>query len=162
MTYFENFYIFIVWKFPNGKSVPSLWDFIWLAESVHSQIRTFDGLDPSATRPTSFLSTFLCVCECRGVKWRWKERMVCVDTEAPTIWIALSPNSANKEWVQGGVGMLRLCFFEGEHGKGSKTNWNMIEYRLLHHCCSIECDHRRPRVSSAAPSQVLILFLFGK
>ncbi|CDP03639.1 unnamed protein product [Coffea canephora] len=47
----------------------------------------------------------------------------------------------------------RLCFFEGEHGKGSKTNWNMIQYRLLHHCCSIECDHRRPRVSSAAPSQ---------
>ncbi|KAL3517587.1 hypothetical protein ACH5RR_020176 [Cinchona calisaya] len=47
--------------------------------------------------------------------------------------------------VNGAVGVKRkLSYFEGGFAKARKTNWSMIEYRLLHHRCSMECHHARP------------------
>lgn len=66
-------------------------------------------------------------------------------------WKALGCSDDKICGVGGVTGVKRrLCFFEGELGKERKTNWNMVEYRLRNHNCSIECDHRRPRVSFAA------------
>ncbi|KAJ8748345.1 hypothetical protein K2173_002982 [Erythroxylum novogranatense] len=35
----------------------------------------------------------------------------------------------------------KLRFCEGELRNGRKTNWHMIEYRLLHHYCLVTCNH---------------------
>ncbi|KAL3531333.1 hypothetical protein ACH5RR_010655 [Cinchona calisaya] len=83
--------------------------------------------------------------------------MLSVDTNAYIIYGLPSRPNHNGYWVEsyqsgaticsmnGVMGIKRRpCFFEGhEFGKGSKTNWNMLQYMLLEHCCVMECDHRR-------------------